>query len=758
MFMMIYTIVALIVIIILNWTIIRGRKRRSLSQQHRDVTPDTTQPERDAHPTTHTFRLDEDDQYSAATSTRQNQSESLSQQHRDVTPDTTQPERDAHPTTHTFRLDEDDQYSAATSTRQNQSEEDAFHTTSAENDDTSLHATANQNKTAPRPVNEQVADATQNYVFKKGATRGKILTAMIFGMFISILNQTLLNTALPRINEQVADATQNYVFKKGATRGKILTAMIFGMFISILNQTLLNTALPRINTDFNISASTGQWLMTGFMLVNGILIPISAFLFNKYSYRRLFLTAMLIFTIGSLVCGFAWSFSIMMVGRVLQAMGAGVLMPLGTNVFMTIFPPEKRGMAMGTMGIAMILAPAIGPTLSGYIIENYDWHTMFFGMFIVGIISLALAFVWFGIYQKTTNPKADIPGIIFSTIGFGALLYGFSEAGNDGWTSTKIVIMFIIGISFTVAFVVREMTMKAPMLSFEVLKYSGFTLTAVINMILTMSLFGGMILLPLYLQSLRGFSALDSGLLLLPGALIMGVMGPIAGKLLDTIGIKPITIIGLAITTYGTWELTQLTMDTPYRSILMIYIIRSFGMSFVMMPIMTAGMNALPSRLISHGNALVNTMRQLAGSIGTAILVTVMTQQTESHLATFQQDLDPSRLISHGNALVNTMRQLAGSIGTAILVTVMTQQTESHLATFQQDLDRTDPTIQDSLQALAQQLGGQEQAMGAMIKFVNQLASVDGVNSAFWVATALSGLALILSFFLKGKSHYISNE
>ncbi|MBC8715832.1 multidrug efflux MFS transporter, partial [Staphylococcus pseudintermedius] len=274
MFMMIYTIVALIVIIILNWTIIRGRKRRSLSQQHRDVTPDTTQPERDAHPTTHTFRLDEDHQHSVA------------------------------------------------STHQNQSEEDAFHTTSAENDDTSLHATANQNKTARRPVNEQVADATQNYVFKKGATRGKILTAMIFGMFISILNQTLLNTAL-----------------------------------------------PRINTDFNISASTGQWLMTGFMLVNGILIPISAFLFNKYSYRRLFLTAMLIFTIGSLVCGFAWSFSIMMVGRVLQAMGAGVLMPLGTNVFMTIFPPEKRGMAMGTMGIAMILAPAIGPTLSGYIIE-----------------------------------------------------------------------------------------------------------------------------------------------------------------------------------------------------------------------------------------------------------------------------------------------------------------------------------------------------------------------------------------------------
>lgn len=513
------------------------------------------------------------------------------------------------------------------------------------------------------------------------------------------------------VNEEVKDASQDYVFKKGITRNKILVAMLFGMFIAILNQTLLNTALPKINTDFNISASTGQWLMTGFMLMNGILIPISAFFFNKYSYRRLFLFSMLIFTIGSLVCGLAWNFPIMMTGRVLQAMGAGILMPLGTNVFMTIFPPEKRGMAMGTLGIAMILAPALGPTLSGYVVERFDWHIMFFGMFVVGLLALAIAYGWFGIYQATTKPKADVPGIIFSTIGFGSLLYAFSEAGNDGWTSTKIIIMLIIGVIFTAAFVVREMTMRAPMLNFEVLKYSGYTLTTVINMIVMMSLFGGMILLPLYLQNLRGFTALDSGLLLLPGALIMGVMGPVAGKLLDKIGIKPLAIVGLMITTYGTWKLTQLTMDTPYSSILMIYIVRSFGMSFIMMPLMTAGMNALPSRLISHGNALLNTMRQLAGSIGTAILVTVMTQQTTTHLATFQQDLDA-----------------------------------------------TNPFIKDQVQAMAQQFGGESGAMGAIVKFMNQLASVDGVNSAFWVATALSALALVLSFFLRGKSHYMSNE
>ncbi|UXU59326.1 DHA2 family efflux MFS transporter permease subunit [Staphylococcus agnetis] len=519
------------------------------------------------------------------------------------------------------------------------------------------------------------------------------------------------NESQKPVNETAQHATQDYVFKKGITRNKILVAMVFGMFITILNQTLLNTALPVINTDFNISASTGQWLMTGFMLVNGILIPVSAYLFHKFSYRSLFLVAMVVFTLGSFVCAIAWSFPVMMTGRVFQAIGAGVLMPLGTNVFMTIFPPQKRGMAMGILGVAMILAPAIGPTLSGYIVENFDWHVMFYGMFAVGFVSFMLSYIWFGIYQKTTQPKADIPGIIFSTLGFGALLYGFSEAGNKGWGSPEIIAMFLIGSTFTITFVIREMTMKAPMLDFGVLKYSGYTLTALINMIVTMSLFGGMILLPLYLQSLRGFSALDSGLLLLPGAIIMGFMGPIAGKLLDTIGIKPLAIIGLAITTYGTWELTQLTMKTPYSSILMIYMIRSFGMSFVMKPIMTAGMNALPARLISHGNALINTMRQLAGSIGTAILVTVMTQQTESHLASFQQDLD-----------------------------------------------QTKPFIKDQVGMMAQQMGGKEQALGSVIKFVNQLASVDGVNSAFWVATALSFLAFVLSFFLKGKSHYISHE
>ena len=519
-----------------------------------------------------------------------------------------------------------------------------------------------------------------------------------------VLNPIDPNSEEGRVNEKIKKQESNFIFGKGISRGKILAAMLFGMFIAILNQTLLNVALPKINTEFNISASTGQWLMTGFMLVNGILIPISAFLFNKYSYRKLFIVGLALFTIGSLICAISFNFPIMMGGRVLQAIGAGILMPLGSNVIVTIFPPEKRGVAMGTMGIAMILAPAIGPTLSGYIVQNYHWNVMFYGMFFIGLVAIIVGMFWFKLYQRTTNPKADIPGIIYSTIGFGALLYGFSEAGNKGWGSTEIVTMFVIGIIFIVLFVIRELRMKAPMLNLEVLKYPTYTLTTVINMIVMMSLYGGMILLPLYLQDLRGFSALDSGLLMLPGALVMGALGPIAGKLLDTIGIKPLAIFGIGIMTYATWELSKLNLETPYLHIMGIYVLRSFGMAFIMMPIMTAGMNALPARLISHGNAFVNTMRQLAGSIGTAILVTVMT----------------------------------------------TQQT-NHVAAFGDELDKTNPVIQDHMRELAQQYGGESGALKVLLQYVNKLASVEGVNDAFIIATVISAIALILSLFLQSK-------
>ncbi|WP_237981684.1 DHA2 family efflux MFS transporter permease subunit [Bacillus thuringiensis] len=489
----------------------------------------------------------------------------------------------------------------------------------------------------------------------------------------------------------------------------VVTVLILGMFVSILNQTIINVALPPLMNEFNVSTSTAQWLITGFMLVNGILVPISAFLVSRFTYRKLFVAAMLFFTVGSIICAISGNFTMMMTGRIIQAVGAGILMPVGMNIFMTLFPPHKRGAAMGLLGVAMILAPAIGPTVTGWVIENYSWNLMFYGMFVIGLIITFLSLKFFTLAQPVSNTKLDVFGVISSSIGLGSLLYGFSEAGNNSWTSAEVVISLVIGVIGLALFIWRELTTDNKMLDLQVFKYPVFTFTLVINAIVTMALFGGMLLLPVYLQNIRGFTPIESGLLLLPGSLIMGIMGPIAGKLFDKYGIRPLAIVGLAITTFATYEFTTLSMDTPYSVIMTDYIIRSIGMSFIMMPIMTAGMNALPMKLISHGTATQNTSRQVAGSIGTAILITLMTQQTTAHVADYGNMLTTSNpiLVDKVHGMGQSLAALAGSA-----------QAGDAMST--------------------QLLYGQ----------ISKLSAINGINDAFLIATILAGIAWVLSFFL----------
>ncbi|MEI4800005.1 DHA2 family efflux MFS transporter permease subunit [Bacillus sp. FJAT-51639] len=490
----------------------------------------------------------------------------------------------------------------------------------------------------------------------------------------------------------------------------VLAVLIFGMFVSILNQTLINVALPALMNEFNVSTSTAQWLTTGFMLVNGVLVPISAFLVSRFTYRSLFLAAMLFFTAGSMICAVSGSFTMMMTGRVVQAVGAGILMPVGMNIFMTIFPPHKRGAAMGLLGIAMILGPAIGPTLTGWVIQNYTWNVMFYAMFIIGLLIIVLALKYFTLKQPVAKATLDIFGVIASSIGLGSLLYGFSEAGNNGWSSMEVIIAIVIGIIGLSLFIWRQLTVDNKMLDLRVFSYSAFTSTLLINAIVTMALYGGMILLPVYLQNIRGFTPIDSGLLLLPGSLIMGMMGPFAGKLFDRYGIRPLAIFGLILTTYATYQFTHLTLDTPYSEIMRDYIIRSFGMSFIMMPIMTAGMNALPMKLISHGTATQNTSRQVAGSIGTALLITIMTQQMTNHMADYANAITTTNPI-----IVNKLSQMGQSVA------AMTGSAQAGNA------------------LSSQMLFGQ----------VSKLSVINGINDAFWIATILTAIALVLSFFLQ---------
>lgn len=494
-------------------------------------------------------------------------------------------------------------------------------------------------------------------------------------------------------------------------RGKIVFAMMLGAFVAILNQTLLNVAIPHIMNDLNVTANTVQWLSTGYMLVNGILVPVTAFMISKWGTRKMLITAVSLFTAGSVLCAISTNFSILMLGRIVQASGAGIIMPLMMTVFLTIFPPEKRGSAMGMMGVAMIFAPAIGPTLSGWLVGHYDWHILFWIVIPFGVIDIFVTLAWMKDVMKTTNPKIDIPGIIFSTLGFGFLLYGFSEAGNDGWSSKQVVISLIIAVISLVLFVWRELTTEKPMLDLRVFKYDIFALTTIVSMVVNMAMFAGMILLPIYLQNIRGFTALDSGLLMLPGAIVMGIMSPISGWLFDKLGARPLAVFGLIITVWTTYEFTKLSMTTSYGHLLFLYVLRSFGMSFIMMTIMTEGMNQLPIHMTSHGTAAANTARTVAGSLGTAFLVTVMSTRADFHTANYV------------NAYANINPYVSAKI-----------------AAIGQGLAHAS--------GLPSQYG---QVLGSSIVYQKSVvnATISGINDAFFVATGIAAFALILSFFIK---------
>ena len=405
----------------------------------------------------------------------------------------------------------------------------------------------------------------------------------------------------------------------------MLAILFFGAFVSFLNNSLLNVALPSIMVDLEIeNYSTVQWLATGYMLVSGVLIPVSAYLITRFKNRTLFLTAMGLFITGTAVAAFAPNFGFLLAGRMIQAAGSSVMGPLLMNIMLVSFPREKRGAAMGVFGLVMITAPAIGPTLSGYIVEYYDWRMLFLMILPFAIISFLLAILKLQNIMDTRPASLDYLSVVLSVVGFGGILYGCSTASSDGWTDKIVITTIVVGAIGLIAFIIRQLRMEQPLLDLRVYKYPMFALGSMISMVTAAALFSGMILTPAYVQSVRHISPLDSGLMMLPGAVIMGIMSPITGRLFDKFGPRILALLGLSITAYATYLLSKLQIDSTYTYIVLIYTLRMFGMSMVMMPIMTNGLNQLPTRLNPHGTAVNNTAQQVVGSIGTALFVTFM--------------------------------------------------------------------------------------------------------------------------------------
>lgn len=413
-------------------------------------------------------------------------------------------------------------------------------------------------------------------------------------------------------------------------RGLILIVMVSGAFVSLLNETLLNVALPPIMRELKIDATTAQWLTTGYMLTNGVLIPVTAFLIQRFSTRSLFLSAMVLFSVGTLVAAIAPDFAVLLIGRVIQASGAAIMLPLLMTTILTVYSVNERGGAMGIMGLVITFAPAIGPTLSGWLVEHHTWRILFFIVLPIAILDLLFAAVYLRNVTETKPATINVTSVILSTLGFGGILYGFSTAGSVGWSDARVYVALAVGVIALVVFAIQQLMAKALMLEMRVFRYSIFSITTVINVMIMMAMFSSMLLFPLYLQNVHGFSSFKSGLLVLPGAVLMGILSPITGRLFDKIGARPLAVVGSLLTLGSLYHFSKLTISTHYSTLIISFAIMMLGMALLMMPVMTAGLNQLPSHLHAHGTAMGNTLQQVAGAIGTALLVTVMTQGTKS--------------------------------------------------------------------------------------------------------------------------------
>jgi EmrB/QacA subfamily drug resistance transporter len=419
---------------------------------------------------------------------------------------------------------------------------------------------------------------------------------------------------------------------KKYNRTLLICVLLVGSFSAILNHAMLATALPDIMKEFKVDAADGQWLASGFLLINGIMIPIAALLMSKISSRLLYIIAMMFFLLGTLLSAAAHQFPVLLAGRMIQAAGTGIMIPLTQTIFLLVFPKEKRGFAMGLDGLVIALGRAVGLTLSGWVVDHYHWRVLFYLLIPFSLFVLVIACLTIRRIIPLTHSKIDYLSIVLSSIGFGGLLYGFSSVGNHGWTDVNVVGGLGIGTMITTLFIWRQLEIKNPIVNLKVFRSPLFSLSVVVGGTIMTAMIGAELVLPLYLQNSRGESAFFSGLVIMPGAMVMGLMSPVTGIIFDKIGVRNLAIAGMCLLTIGTIPFMFLTMSTTYGFMIVLYAVRFFGISMVMMPMTTAGMNTLPDRLMSDGTAVNNTIRTIVGSIGTSILISVMSNVTKSEL------------------------------------------------------------------------------------------------------------------------------
>lgn len=403
-------------------------------------------------------------------------------------------------------------------------------------------------------------------------------------------------------------------------------ALMLGAFVGLFGETALNMALTEIMSQYDITAPSAQWLTTGYLLTMAVLIPISAFLIKWFSTRQLVISALLVSGFGAVLAAVSPNFEMLLLGRVIQAIGTGIILPLMLSVLMVIFPANKRGLVMGLMGLVITAAPAIGPTVSGVIITTIGWTYIFWISALLYIILLIYSAIVVENVSKVTKPKLDFISVIYSTLGFGGIVYGLSMYANSPFTAIIVWLPLIIGLAALILFVRRQAKLEQPLVNLSVFKFPMFTLGTLTMFLSLFIILSTAILLPLYLKGALLFTAAAAGLILLPGNALNFILSPVVGGMYEKIGPKKFIVTGFSlIVTANIGFLILLSATTPAWQIIVLFMIMFLGLTMTTMPSQTNAMNQLPQNLYSDGSAAMNTLTQVGGALGTSIAITLFT-------------------------------------------------------------------------------------------------------------------------------------
>jgi MFS transporter, DHA2 family, lincomycin resistance protein len=436
----------------------------------------------------------------------------------------------------------------------------------------------------------------------------------------------------------------------------VIAVLLVSTFVVILNETIMSVALPVLLVDLRITANVGQWLTAGFLLTMSVIIPITGFLIRRVSTRMLYGAAMGLFSLGTLVAALSPGFGLLLVARVVQASGTAIMLPLLMTTVMTLVPPQRRGAIMGNISIVISVAPAIGPTVSGIVLSLLSWRFMFWLVLPIALVTLVLGLRRMVDVGEPVDTPIDVPSVLLSVFGFGGLVYGLSTIGQGGaGAAIPEWLPFVVGGAGLVAFVWRQLVLQRTdraLLDLRTFRARTFTTATVLMMLMMATLLGTIVLLPIYMQTVLGLAPLATGLLLLPGGLLMGLLGPVVGRLYDRVGARALLVPGTIATSLALWSTTLFSATSSVWLVLGFHLLLSAGLAFVFTPLFTAGLGAVPPHLYSYGSAIFGTTQQLAGAAGVALLVSVLSL----------------RSAALAGAGASVAEQTAGGVHTAFLV------------------------------------------------------------------------------------------